>query len=192
MSGEEWRDVAGYEGIYQVSSFGRVKSLDRWCIRSDGQRQHFASKILKPLFNRGGGHKKQAKGRYLYVNLRKERSYRSIMIHRLVLEAFIPNPDPLIYTQCNHKDENTHNNDIANLEWCSPKQNINHGTRNERANSKIRKRVLMLSKEGKLIQEFASTKEAERHTGIWSSSISCCCRNLPKFHTAGGYRWQFA
>lgn len=192
MQGEIWKDVAGYEGIYQVSNMGRVKSLDRWRIRSDGQRQHFSSKILKPLSNRGGGKKGQAKGRYYFVNLRDGHKYKSIFIHRLVLTAFVVNPDPDKFSQCNHIDENTHNNALSNLEWCTPAQNINHGTRKERANAPLRKKVIMFSKSGEALRVFASTKEAERQTGIKSSAISCCCRNLPKFHTAGGYRWQYA
>jgi hypothetical protein len=192
MAQEEWRDVVGFEGLYQVSNFGRVKSLDRWCIRSDGQRQRFSGVMMKAHANRGSGKRGQRKGRYLSVELSREHKHRFFLVHRLVLEAFVPNPDPKIYTQCNHKDENTHNNHVSNLEWCSPVQNINYGTRNERANSKIRKRVQMLSKNGEVLKEFCSTKDAERQTGVWSSSISCCCRNLPNFNTAGGYRWQFA
>jgi hypothetical protein len=189
---EIWKDVKGYEGLYQVSNMGRVKSLDRWCPRKDGHKLHVLSRILKPQANRGGGKRGQAKGRYLFVPLCREHKHKFVYIHRLVIEAFIENPDPEKYTQCNHKDENTYNNVLSNLEWCTPKENVNHGTRNERANAPLRKKVLMFTKEGKFIREFVSAKEAARLTGIWSSSISCCCRKLPKFNTAGGYRWAYS
>ena len=189
---EEWKDVKGYEGYYQVSSLGRVRCVDRVVRMSNGSFRFCRSKLLKPLSNRGGGQRGQKKGRYLYVNLTRDHGYKSIFIHRLVLENFIPNPDPSVYTQCNHIDEDTFNNCVSNLEWCTPKQNVNYGTRNERANAPLRKRVKMYTKDGVFIREFTSTREAERQTGICSSSICCCCNKKPKFFTAGGYRWQYA
>ena len=192
MIEEVWKDIEGYEGLYQVSNLGRVRSLDRMTYSREGWHRAVKGKMLKPLFNRGGGHKGQIKGRYAYVNLTRNHKYKSVFIHRLVLETFVVNPDPSIYTQCNHKDENTYNNRVDNLEWCTPIENINHGTRNERANKPLRKPVNMYSKDGVFLNSFESTKDAERKTGVHSGSISCCCRNLPKFHTAGGYVWKYA
>jgi len=192
MEQEVWKDITGYEGYYQVSTCGRVRSVDRWVPRTDGTMFHCRSKILKPLSNRGGGRRGQKKGRYLYVNLTRHHAYKSVFIHRLVAETFIPNPNPEIYTQCNHIDEDSYNNHVENLEWCTAKENVNHGTRNERANVPLRKPVRMLTKDGELVCEFASTKEAYRHTGINSSQISACCNKRPKFYTAGGFRWEFA
>ena len=103
---EVWKDVEGYEGLYQVSSLGRVRSLDRTVYSRDGWHRFLKGQLLKPLYNRGGGHRGQEKGRYAYVNLSKGHGYKSFFIHRLVIEAFIPNPNPEIYTQCNHIDEN--------------------------------------------------------------------------------------
>ena len=182
---EVWKDIEGYEGLYQVSSLGRVRSMDRTVYSRDGWHRSLKGQLLKPLLNRG-------EGRYAYVNLSKGHGYKSFLIHRLVLESFKPNPNPEIYTQCNHIDEDRFNNTVENLEWCTAKDNVNHGTRNERANKPLRKAVAMYTKDGELLKLFESTKDAERHTGIWSSSISCCCRNLPKFHTAGGYIWKYA
>lgn len=123
MINEVWKDIEGYEGLYQVSNLGRVKSLER--IISDGR--HRKERILKP-YDDGNG--------YLRVELQS----KPFKLHRLVAQAFIPNPDNLPFV--NHKDENPKNNrvflnddgsvDESNLEWCDNKYNINYGTTQER------------------------------------------------------------
>ena len=118
---EEWKDIKGYEGIYQISNKGRVKSL-----------KFNKENILIPAkHNRG----------YLFINLCKNGKVKKYLIHRLVAEAFLPNPDNL--PQVNHKDENKLNNNVENLEWCSNKYNVNYGSRNEKAskNSKGKKKA---------------------------------------------------
>lgn len=115
---EEWRSVIGYEGLYEVSNTGRVRSLDRCVKYSNGQIHLYKGKILSPVIKDNG---------YLVVNLQR----RTFYIHRLVTEAFIPNPDNLI--EVNHKDEDKTNNSVDNLEWCDHKYNVNFGTRNIRA-----------------------------------------------------------
>ena len=107
---EQWRPIEGYEGLYEVSNLGRVKSLK--CGRE---------RILKPQMKKKG---------YLQVGLRKEGKYKMFKVHRLVAQAFIPNPEGL--PQINHKDENPSNNRVENLEWCDSKYNNNYGTHNER------------------------------------------------------------
>lgn len=106
---EIWKPIDGYKGLYEISTFGRVKSLvDCHGIKRD--------KIVKPLNSRYG---------YLLVNLYKNKQSKSFRIHRLVAIAFIPNPLNLPFI--NHKDENKQNNCVENLEWCSPKYNVNYG-----------------------------------------------------------------
>ena len=116
MNNEEiWKDIIGYEGLYQVSSLGRVRSLDRFYYRLH------KGKVLSPTKDRYG---------YLTVTLNCNGKSKTIKIHRLVAQAFIENPDNL--PQVNHKDEVKSNNCVDNLEWCSAKYNNNFGTRQER------------------------------------------------------------
>ena len=111
---EEWRDIKGYEGLYQVSNLGRVKSFK-------DNNGNCREKILNY---------KPKKDGYIQVKLFKNGTYRIFKVHRLVAESFIPNPDN--YPIINHKDENKTNNTVSNLEWCTQKYNINYGTHNKR------------------------------------------------------------
>ena len=112
---EEWRPIEGYEGLYEVSNLGRVRSLDRFYYRLH------KGKVLSPTKDRYG---------YLTVTLNCNGKSKTIKIHRLVAQAFLPNPDNL--PQVNHKDEDKTNNNVDNLEWCTAKYNVNFGTRQER------------------------------------------------------------
>lgn len=114
---EIWKDIEGYEGLYQVSNMGKVRSVDR--IDCTGHRLN--GKILRPRMNSGG---------YLLVNLHNEGEQKTFTVHRLVAQAFIPNPEGL--PQINHKDEDKTNNIVDNIEYCDRKYNCNYGTRNER------------------------------------------------------------
>lgn len=107
---EEWRDIKDYKGIYQISNKGRVKSLNR--IDSRGNKVN--EKILRP----------GKRNNYLYVRLCKDGKFKDYRIHRLVAEAFIPNPDNLPVV--NHKDEDKSNNCVENLEWCTQEYNVNY------------------------------------------------------------------
>ena len=106
---EVWKDVVGYEGLYQVSNLGRLKSAPR--PRTKGG-------LLKPQYDRKG---------YLTFGLCKNGKSKMAKIHRLVAEAFIPNPGKL--PEVNHKDEQKDNNCVENLEWCTTQYNSNYGTR---------------------------------------------------------------
>lgn len=117
---EEWREIEGYEGLYQVSNLGRVKSLFRVVIRSNGKPNTVNEKILKYGMNRG----------YCAVVLCKNGKRKMYKVHRLVAMAFLSNPHNL--PEVNHKDENKKNNCVDNLEWCTPKYNTNYGTCIER------------------------------------------------------------
>ena len=176
---ETWKAIAGYEGLYEVSDLGRIKSL-----------KYGKEKILKPRKNTRG---------YLHVVLCKDGKAKNSKVHRLVAEAFIPNPNNL--ATVNHKDEVKTNNTVVNLEWMSQKDNTNYGTRNKRAgeaiskaninNPMFSKQVQMLDKStGELLATFPSLMEAERVTGIAQPNISSCC--LGKRKSTGGYKWRYS
>lgn len=111
---EVWKDIEGYEGLYQVSNMGRVKSLGA----TNRVGWHLREKILKQTIEPKG---------YLKVGLRKNNKIQTVRVHRLVANAFLPNPFNL--PQVNHKDENKTNNHVENLEWCTNKYNNNYGSK---------------------------------------------------------------
>ena len=160
---EIWRDIEGYEGLYQVSNKGRVKSLK--CGKE---------RILRPGIDGYG---------YCFIILYNDSVRKTFKLHRLVAQAFIPN----LYNkpQVNHLDENKKNNCVDNLEWATAKENINYGTRNERASRKI----LQYSKSGEFIREWQGALEVERVLGIDNSHINACCRGKRK--SAGGFIWKY-
>ena len=166
---EHWKAISGYEGLYEVSDLGRVKSL-----------KYGKERILKPGSGGDG---------YLNVALCKDGHVKGKLIHRLVAEAFIPNPNNL--ETINHKDEVKTNNTVSNLEWMSQRDNNNYGTRNKRARETLSKQVQMFDKKtGELLATFPSTNEAAGVTGIAQGSISKCCNG--KIKSAGGYVWRYA
>ena len=178
---EEWRNIEKYEGSYQVSNEGRVKSIERKVPFRNSFRT-IKERILKLIDD---------EDEYKVVNLYKEGSKKMKKVHRLVADAFIPNPDKL--PQVNHKDENHSNNNVDNLEWCDPPYNLNYGSRNARAsqtsfNGKKSKKVNQYTLEGEFVKEWPSMREAERN-GFDATSISNCC--LGKQQTHKGYKWSF-
>ena len=121
MTEEIWKPIEGYEGLYEVSSYGRVRSLDRY-VKCDYERYRLhKGKILSPGKDKDG---------YLFVVLSCNGKHKTITVHRLVAQAFIPNPYNL--PQVNHRDENPSNDNVDNLEWCNAKYNSNYKTRNIR------------------------------------------------------------
>ena len=163
---EIWKDIEGYENLYQVSNLGRVKSLGNGGSNSK-------ERILKQL-NKNG---------YFGVCLCKEGKTKCFDIHRLVASEFIPNLDNL--PMVNHKDECKANNRVDNLEWCSAKYNNNYGTRIQRITEKKSKQVLCVET-GKI---YPSLRQAERELGISHNNISAACRGLQK--TCGGFHWRY-
>ena len=122
---EIWKDIEGYEGLYQVSNFGRVKSLDRYVLRN-GNSLFVKGIVLSQLNNRG----------YLAVRLCNSGKYKNYFVHRLVACAFVENLNN--YTEVNHIDEDKHNNDFRNLEWCDRKYNVNYGSRADKFSNSMK------------------------------------------------------
>lgn len=171
---EEWKPVKGFEGKYEVSSLGRVKSLN--------YNKTGIEKMLKPQKDKDG---------YERIGLFNGTRQVHIYVHRIVAEAFVSNPSN--YTEVNHKDENPSNNIAENLEWCNHKYNMHYGTRTERASRKQlnkhgSKAVAQYDENMNLICTFPSTKEAMRQTGIHNFGISKSCQYGCKSH---GYFWKF-
>ena len=164
---EIWRDIEGYEGLYQISNKGRVKSLYKG-----------SERILKPWDNGRG---------YLLVTLCKNGVALSKSIHRLVAISFIINPENK--PQVNHKDENKSNNCIENLEWATAKENNNYGTHNERITGRPPVPIIQYSKSGEFIRWWKSAREVERVLGIANSHIIDCCRGKQK--SSGGFVWKY-
>ena len=180
---EVWKDIKGFEGRYQVSNMGRVKSLERTVTRKNGRKQIIQERILKTHPYRDG---------YLRVALYDSCGKRkSFLVHRLVCEAFHKNPEnkPCV----NHIDEDKTNNTASNLEWCTVKENNNYGTRNERAgkaSGKARsKSVGQYTRDGKLIKVWQSAIDVERQLGFSQGNISKVTRGKRK--TAYGYVWKY-
>lgn len=178
---EEWRDIAGFEGCYQVSNYGKVKSLTRVItIR-------LPNGTIYTRLSRGRVlRQKKDKDGYLMVGLGKSATRK---VHRLVAEAFIPNlnQSPVI----NHKDENKANNFVGNLEWCTIEYNNNYGTCRDKSAKAHRKAVLQLDRLERVISWYGSLIEAEQVLGINGAStmISRCCKG--KIKQAYGYKWKY-
>lgn len=174
MKNEEWRDVVGYEGRYQVSSMGRVKSLERKDCLGRIQKE----RILKPGVNCGG---------YLKVGLRAGGKTRMFLVHRLVCQAFHENPDNK--PQVNHLNEDKTDNRACNLEWCTRRENMNHGTRNERSAKALSKPIGQYTLDGDLVDVWQSANEVERQTGF-SHGYICETAN-GKYKQAYGFIWKY-
>lgn len=179
---EVWKDVKGYEGLYQVSNLGQIKSLGRW-VKHTGWRFE-EEKILKPSKTNAG---------YLYVQLSKNSIGKKFKVHRLVAEAFIPNPDNL--PTINHRNENKCDNRADNLEWMTVKDNSNYGSRNKNLSKTLlnhptkSKPVIQYTIDGVFIKEWPSVSEVKRAYNFDNSTISDCC--IGKFKQAYGYVWKF-
>lgn len=159
---EIWKEIKGYEGLYAVSNKGRVKNLK-------------SGKVLKNIINTHG---------YSMVSLPKgDGKSKNMLVHRLVAEAFIPNPLNLL--QVNHIDENKRNNDVSNLEWVSASQNQRHSAHTKSC------RINQYTLDGELVKEWESSKQIERETGHDQSNIIKCCKGYKNYSHVGGYKWQY-
>ena len=179
MTEEVWRDITGYEGYYQVSSEGRVKSLGRTIIKKDGRKQTVKERILKGTPDKYG---------YLKVGLcGSTRKQKCFQVHRLVGEAFIQNPDEK--PQINHINEIKTDNRACNLEWCTCKQNLNHGTRNERVAKALGKPIGQYKLDGQLIKVWPSAYMVERQTGFSQGYIWGVANG--RYKQAYGFIWKY-
>lgn len=177
---ETWKGVRGYEGLYEVSDLGRVRSLGRTVPSKNGSTQRKKKRILTQEINADG-----------YCRIRlidacgKSKHYQ---VHRLVLETFT-GPST---KQVNHKNEIKADNRLQNLEYCTPKENCNYGMRNKKISEKLMgvhsRGVVQMSKSGDVIRSFSSRTEAERETGVDAVNIGRCCSGLRS--SAGGYLWR--
>lgn len=190
MKNEIWKDIEGYEGLYQISNLGRVKSLGR----KNCSNQCLKTKILNPSFDNKRGYKRAC--------LCKNNKEKRIMVHLLVAKAFIPNilNKPII----NHIDGNKANNSVDNLEWCTYKENSQHAIKlglidvekrkenmrkiGEKSYNINRKKIKQYDLKGNFIKQWNSEKEASEKSNILHSSISNCIHGRSK--SAGGYIWK--
>jgi len=181
---EIWKEIDGWEGIYQVSNYGRLKSF-----KGDPQ-----GNVLSNVNKTGG---------YFSVVLCFRDKKRYVRMHRLVAEAFLFRRNRLL--QINHKDGDKQNNKVENLEWVTPRENMLHAARTnpsflsgmKRYNQTKGKNVLQISLGGTLIEKFKHAADAARHTGV-------CVRNIHQVASkteykpglfrkqAGGFRWEYA
>ena len=185
---EIWKDVEGFEGCYQVSSSGVIKSLFRLVNGKNGGMRPVSERILKQKITVYG---------YREVALCENRAYTYLKVHRLVAMAFIPNPENK--PEVNHKDGNKLNNNFSNLEWCTSSENSIHSYANglqkptwlnkKGKDNFFSKPILQLDLNGNVISRFECTREAGLIIGGCGSHISACANGKRK--TAGGFKWKY-
>lgn len=187
---EIWKDIEGYEGRYQVSNEGNVRSLAHDTVIHRGKEVYTLHKPglrLKPTTLNHG---------YLGVCLyhpQKHSGHKRMSIHRLVAQAFLPNPDG--YAEVNHIDENKANNRAENLEWCTRSQNMRSGTLPRRIgdrhkNGRRSKKIAQYTKDGNLVRVYPSLNEAKRQ-GYQASNICKCAQGHRSYSHAYGYVWRY-
>lgn len=184
---EEWRDIKGYENLYQVSNFGRIKSLDRYKItkgRYGKLKIKIKGKVLKPCLNHDG---------YYEVVLSKDGKAKMFRLHRIVANTFIENKR--VANQVNHINGNKLDNRVDNLEWCTCKENIRHAVNNnlikpvKGKNHYLAKKIGKFDKNNNLINIYETITEAGKQNKILNTSIVNCLKGRSK--TSGGYIWKY-
>lgn len=186
---EIWKDIPNYEGLYQASNFGRIKSMSRIIHRIKFGDFISKEKILK----------QNKCGKYYSVSLCKNSKIKKFYVHRIIGKLFLSNDNN--FSDINHKDGDTFNNNVNNLEWCDRSYNIYHSynilNRKKnievlRKNSENRKRkVNQYDFNGNFIKKWNSIKEAEKFLNVKSGKICECCRKNPYRKSAYGYKWEY-
>ena len=183
---EIWKDIEGYEGLYQVSNLGQVRSLDRYVTRIQWRSRQpvehlIKGQIIKPsVLNTG----------YLRIALSDgHRNYKGFLVHRLVGAAFVSNPHN--YEFINHKNEDKLDNRADNLEWCTRIYNTNYGTGKMRMGAAHRRPVLQCDLQWNVIREWPSIREAAKHFGVTKASIGNICGGHSTIKTCKGFRWKY-
>ena len=185
MKKEYWKPVVGYEGLYEVSNWGRVKSIKfgkeiilKQKIKGGYYYVNLSKNgILKPMKDNNG---------YLKVRLCNGEKSKTFNLHRLIAETFIPNLNN--YKEVNHKNEIKTDNRVENLEWCDRKYNQNYGTRTEKCSKKLSKPVLQYTLEGEFVKEWKSIAECGRN-GFNRGNVWMCCRGELKTHQ--NFIWKY-
>lgn len=180
---EEWRDIPGYEGLYQASNLGRVKSLARSMVESHKDTRYVRSYPERILSQGDDGNG------YKLCWLSIGGKGKSIRTRRLIALAFLPNPSSL--PEVNHKDRNRSNNCVENLEWCTRLYNCHYGGAITRMSARIiarqNKEICQMDMDGNILAIYPSVKEATRLTGIFN--ISAAARG--KLKSARGFKWRY-
>lgn len=161
----------------KIKDFTNYSVSEHGDVRNDG-----TGRILKQRLDKGG---------YVVYSLSENGKVHTLRAHRLVAKYFLDKVKGKEFV--NHIDENKQNNHFSNLEWCTTKENNNHGTRNERIGKSISKtkskEVAQYDRKGNLLNIFCSTLDAEKETGVYQSNISMCCNG--KLKTAGSFIWKY-
>ena len=178
---EVWKDIKNYEGEYQISNLGRVKSLDR-IIRNEGLKGGHKFYIKKEQLLNPTQHKHG----YYQVGLNREHKKKMFLVHRLVAEAFCRNPNN--YKEINHIDGNKTNNSAENLEWVNHSENMKHAYANE-LNKGNHKKIAQFTLNNKKVDEFKSVLEASKKTGFCKQALSNAARG--RYKTSYGYIWRY-
>ena len=177
---ELWKDIPGWEGYYQGSTYGRVKSLERIVWKPIGNYSTTVKeRILKQNVDDEG---------YCRVKLSKEDKHCSVKVHRIIAETFLFNPSNL--PMVNHKNENKTNNSISNLEYCDCTYNNNYGTRNERISKALKNKVLQYDTDGNFLNEWDSCIDVEKALGYPIGTICHRC-NGTRNNKYKGYIWKY-
>lgn len=186
LPNEKWKDIQGYEGLYQISNYGRVKSLGRISKRKSRWGGQYTV-VMKEKIKKSS---KNNKG-YSTVHLNYKGKESNFLIHRLVGKAFISNP--YNYPEIDHKNENKNDNKINNLIWCTRIYNNTKGIQSKegrRTSSEFRmKGVKQFDLQGNLLNTYKGIRIAEEKTSVDNRNIVKCCKG--KVNSAGGFIWRY-
>ena len=185
MKNEIWKDIKGYERLYQVSNLGDIKSLKRNVYAGNGKYRWQYERILSKKKTNGNG--------YITVSLYKNNDVQNRYVHKIVAETFISNPNN--YKYINHKDENKANNYVDNLEWCTARYNCTYNNRHIKIGKKLinnkasSKPILQINNKNEIVKSYPSISEASRQLKVSSQAISDCLRGKQK-HSAN-FKWKY-